>query len=204
MTFAVDWPLNVKHLSILNMHDGNVNGVRPLGRPRYQFKIGGLTLSELDNIVQVLKYKSRGIIGFKESDLARMRTQETLREKKQSKEEGRRECEGGRERHGDTDTDTETQRQRQRDRDRRQRQRELFHRGLNSGSLAWESAVLTIRPRSCLMQLSLYHPRFVDGTTRWRLEETRRKNGSRSVYIIYGSALSSTLCGGCLFCAVRG
>ena len=104
----------------------------------------------------------------------------------------------------ETDTDTETQRQRQRDRDRRQRQRELFHRGLNSGSLAWESAVLTIRPRSCLMQLSLYHPRFVDGTTRWRLEETRRKNGSRSVYIIYGSALSSTLCGGCLFCAVRG
>ena len=121
MTFAVDWPLNVKHLSILNMHDGNVNGVRPLGRPRYQFKIGGLTLSELDNIVQVLKYKSRGIIGFKESDLARMRTQETLREKKQSKEEGRRECEGGRERHGDTDTDTDTETQRHRE---RQRQRQ--------------------------------------------------------------------------------
>ena len=118
MTFAVDWPLNVKHLSILNMHDGNVNGVRPLGRPRYQFKIGGLTLSELDNIVQVLKYKSRGIIGFKESDLARMRTQETLREKKTIKR-GRAERVRGRER--------ETQTQRHRDRDReteKEKQRE--------------------------------------------------------------------------------
>ena len=125
VTFAVDWPLNVKHLSILNMHDGNANRVRPLGRPRYQFKIGDLTLSELDNIVQVLKYKSRGIIGFKESDLARMRTQETLRERKKKRRKktinrGRgRECEGGRE----TERETQTQRQRHRERERTRTQK---------------------------------------------------------------------------------
>ena len=121
VTFAVDWPLNVKHLSILNMHDGNVNGVRPLGRPRYQFKIGGLTLSELDNIVQVLKYKSRGIIGFKESDLARMRTQETLRKKrKKKKKKNNQQRKGERVRGRERDTE----RHRHRDRDT-QREREL-------------------------------------------------------------------------------